>query len=93
LKQKNREATTPRFSFVRCTIAQSDLLEATGFALEAGFVAFSLEAEALLSDVDATGSDVDAPFSAAFGVSLDEALPLVPLAALEVSAGGGLFLA
>ena len=73
--------------------AQSDLPDDAGFALEAGLAAFSLVADGLLSDVDAAGSDVDAPLSAGLDASLEAVLPLVPFAALEVSAGGGLFFA
>ena len=95
LKQKNRGATTPRFSFELSKQVQSDLLLDAGFAPEAGFApdpAFSLEAGALVSEVEALFSALG--FGASlFDASLEEALPLVPLLALEVSVGGVLFFA
>jgi hypothetical protein len=84
LKQKNREATTPRFSFEQSKQVQSDLLLDAGFALDAGF---SLGAGVLVSDVEALFS---AP---GFAASPEAALPLVPLLALEVSVGGAIFFA
>ena len=54
--------------------------------------AFSVETPVFDSDV--FDSELEAFFSAfGFGVSPADALPLVPLVALEVSVGGGLFLA
>jgi len=95
-KQKNREATTPRFSFRLLKAVQSDFPADAGFALDTGLALvaalslkadFSLEAGVLVSEAAALFSALG------FEVSLDEALPLVPLVALVVSVGGVLFFA
>jgi hypothetical protein len=94
LKQKNREATTPRSSLDRWKPVQSDLLLDAGFAPDASLAGFSLEGAALPSEVELPVSEVEVPFSVAgLDASLEEALPLVPLAVLAVSAGGVVFLA
>jgi hypothetical protein len=77
IETKKPRGYYPRF-FSGEELTQSDLGVDAGFALEA----FSLEAAGLLSEVDALFSVVD------FAPS-PEAVPLVPLLALEVSAGGG----
>jgi hypothetical protein len=94
LKQKNREATTPRNSFELSKQVQSDLLLEVGFALDAGFgAAFSLGAADLVSEGGALFSAPGFDSAPGFEASLGDALPFVPLSALEVSVDGGLFFA